>query len=511
MVPRWFRNTGSAPKFCGLKEEERAMAKRHLEKERHKGARTGLGVAINVLRTRDNLSQKAMARKVRVKAGTYASWEQGASKPGHDNFQRIADSFRLSPPALEAFADLFDAIPALLGAGREGGERAAASSVRMAVLLTQAGKEIFEERRTAPSPAPEDRSQAPELWDRLQRYKTAAERQAIVLEIEDFWIWPFCELLCDESLKAAPDSAGRALELAGLALAVAYLVSGAEAWRACLRRYAWAHFGNALRVCGQLPAADAAFCRAAELEKPDELGAPAGLLNEARVLGLEASLRRAQRLLTQALNLLDRALAMDLGEEAPYLFLNRAKILEEQGAYEEAIAALRRALPHIDAEREPRMFWNLRHNLLVNAVRVGRVAEAAAEVHEVRELAERLGNEVDLVRQGWLEALIAAGQGNLSAAEAAFERTRKAFLARSIAYDAALVTLELAVLLLEQGRTAEVKTIAAELLPMFEAQNVIREALATVKLFCDAARRERLTAEIAERCLQDLRRGGRRE
>jgi tetratricopeptide (TPR) repeat protein len=378
----------------------------------------------------------------------------------------------------------------------------------MAVLFSQAGEEMFKEQRTAAVPASEDRSEAQELWNRLQRYKTAAERQAIVLEVEDFWIWPFCELLCDESLKAAPDNADRALELAGLALAVAHLVSGDRTWCASLRRYAWAHLGNAFRVCGQLPIADTAFCCASDLEKAAG-GDLTGLLSEARVLGFEASLRRDQRRLPEALHLLDRALLMDQGDLKPHLLINRANTLEETGEYEEAIVTLKQALSLIDSQREPLLLWNLCFNIAENLHQVGRPAEAGPFLRQVRQQAGGLGNDLNLLRFGWLEARIAAGLGNRSEAEACFERTRKAFLARRIAYDAALVTLELAVLLLEQGRTAEVKAIAAELLPMFEAQNVAREALATVKLFCDAARRERLTAEMAERCLQDLRRGGR--
>jgi len=487
------------------------MAKRRKKKEGPPGVWTGLGVSITVLRNRDDLTQKTMARKIRVKASTYSAWEQGACEPGHGNFEQLAEAFHLSPPALEALADLFDSIPALLGAAREGGERAAASSVRMAVLLTQAGEEILRERRIASAPGPEDRGQALELWERVQEYETAAERQAVVLEVEDFWLWPFCELLCDESLKAAPDSAGRALELAGLALAVAHLVFGDEAWRASLRRYAWAHFGNALRVCGQLPAADTAFHRVAELEKAAAFGDPAGLLNEARVLGLEASLRRAQRLLPKALDLLDQALAADQGGEARFLLLNRAKTLEECGDYEEAAATLRKALPLIDGNREPRLFWNLQFHRIVNICDAGRPQEAERLLSEVQELTERLNNALDLMHLVWLRAKVDAGLGRPQEAEAAFEQVRQNFLSHGIAYDTALVTLELALLLLEQGRTAEVKTIAAELLPLFEAQKVTRESLATVKLFCDAARREKLTAEVAERCLKDLRRGGKVE
>jgi hypothetical protein len=81
-------------------------------------------------------------------------------------------------------------------------------------------------------------------------------------------------------------------------------------------------------------------------------------------------------------------------------------------------------------------------------------------------------------------------------------------LARRIALDAALASLELAVLLLEQGRMAEVREIATELLPVFKAQNVTIEALATVQLFCEAAHRETLTADMARRYLNELRKAG---
>jgi len=102
-----------------------------------------------------------------------------------------------------------------------------------------------------------------------------------------------------------------------------------------------------------------------------------------------------------------------------------------------------------------------------------------------------------------------AGRGRPQAAEEAFEGARRELLARKIAYGAALISLELAVFYLDMARTAEVKQIAAELLPVFAGQTVARESLAAVKLFCDAARQDTITAGIARRCLEDLRRVGR--
>ncbi len=60
-------------------------------------------------------------------------------------------------------------------------------------------------------------------------------------------------------------------------------------------------------------------------------------------------------------------------------------------------------------------------------------------------------------------------------------------------YDAAMVTMELVLLYLRQDRTADVKRAAEEMVPIFHAQDVHREALAALVLFQDAARREELT------------------
>jgi len=277
-----------------------------------------------------------------------------------------------------------------------------------------------------------------------------------------------------------------------------------ESRRARALRSAWAHLGNARRVHGDLPTSDAAFGQAAAFWQAGE--DETGLFDEARVLDLEASLRRAQRDLPAALALLDRALVADpTGSRAGRILVKRAKTLEEMGNYEEAIATLRRALPLIDGQRQPRLPLTVRFNLLVNLCDAGRYAEAEESLRSVQELAERLGNELDLVRYVWLQARIAAGLGRVAEAEAAFQQVRREFLARRIAYDAALVSLELAALCLDQGRPAEVQAIAAELLPVFKAQKVTREALGTVHLFCDAARQETLTADMARQWLKELR------
>jgi tetratricopeptide (TPR) repeat protein len=233
---------------------------------------------------------------------------------------------------------------------------------------------------------------------------------------------------------------------------------------------------------------------------------PGKRLNEARVLGLKASLRRDQRQLEGALDLLSQAIAVDSAGELKYLLLNRAKTFEEMGAYEDAIATLFLAALHINAEHEPRLLLIQRFNLNVNFCRLGRYADADRLLGEMEALAQKVAKGVAKVRIAWLHGWIAAGMGRLEEAEAALGAVREEFLVRNIGYDAALASLDLAKLYLQQGRTAEVKQLAGQLVAVFQEQGVHREALAAVQLFQKAADRERATLELVGRLADFLRR-----
>ncbi len=309
-----------------------------------------------------------------------------------------------------------------------------------------------------------ERRLAPWLWERLKPL-APERRRALVRENPDFHSWGLSELLGRLSVDAAAHSADEAVELADLAVLVASLVPGSKTWRWRVQGEAGIALGNAHRVQGQLPKAGETFQEALRLWEDGAPGDPERLLDEARVLDLEASLRRAQRRLPEALDLLDRALAADrTGTRAGRILIIRAKTLEELGRYEEAIETLERALPRVDNEREPRVGL-LRFNLLDYLFQVGRHAEAETMIEEVRELTIRLGNELDLVRLTWLGGRIAALRGQAQEAEAAFEQVRQAFLARRIAFDTALITFELAVLHLREGRFAEVQELSSSAPP----------------------------------------------
>ncbi|HEY2291021.1 MAG TPA: hypothetical protein VGM86_10000 [Thermoanaerobaculia bacterium] len=113
---------------------------------------------------------------------------------------------------------------------------------------------------------------------------------------------------------------------------------------------------------------------------------------------------------------------------------------------------------------------------------------------------------MDILRVNWLAARIAAGQGRTEEAIAGLEQVGRDFTARELPYDAALSSLDLAVLWLEAGRTAEVKRLAAAMGWIFKAKGIDREALAALKLFCDAVSHESITIELARQVIANVER-----
>ena len=92
------------------------------------------------------------------------------------------------------------------------------------------------------------------------------------------------------------------------------------------------------------------------------------------------------------------------------------------------------------------------------------------------------------------------------ASAAAARRGRGTCAAEEQAYDYALASLDLALVLLAEGETAEVRRLAEEMLWIFKAESVHREALAALHLFCDAARCEAATVVLTESVRRYLRR-----
>ncbi|HEY9423029.1 MAG TPA: helix-turn-helix domain-containing protein [Thermoanaerobaculia bacterium] len=460
-------------------------------------------VALTLLRSARGWTQKELAEATGIPSGILSDYEKGRRNLSRERLESLAAALGLGPEDIEmsflylGFIHSSETPPdsPLALEDREG-----RAIKRVAAIIARKVTETVLAEMTRSRQAEKvqkARREAEELWERLKRY-SPRERRVLVDSAREFHSWVLCERLCAESAKAAAADAGRALDLADLALRVAARVPGRVAWRSQVQGYAWAFIGNARRVASDLPGAEEAFGRAWDLWNSG-VSNEWELLPEWRLLDLQASLRRAQRRLPEALDLLDRALATSRPGEQGRILLNKAFALEQLAEYERAIETLICAAPLVDAHKEPRLLFALRFNLAVNLCHLGRQGEAWTLVPEVRDLALQLGNPPDLVRVLWLEGRIVAELGRRQEAITAMEQVRNEFVAWGLAYDMALVSLELAVFYLEAGCTAEVKNLARQMTPVFQAQGVHREALLALRLFCEAVDKETITAEMARR------------
>jgi len=446
-----------------------------------------------------------------VSAKMISLYERGARTLSRERLETLAGAMGFDGAAIDFFllvagksAGVTDEAPLspvdpTPGERRLIGQLAARSGVRAMNLTSAHLLKLARTRRTR-----QDRRKAAALWERLESM-TPAQRRLAVEGAQEFQIWSLAERLCHESEEAASDRADRALELARLAHRVAELVPDGEIWRSRLEGYTLGFLANAQRVSNDMPAAEETFARAWKLWEAGA-GSDHGLLAEWRLLDRAASFHRDRRQFAEALDRLDRALITAPRASAGRILMNKAVTLEHMGEADRAIEALRDAAALVDGRREPRLLCVLRFNLIVNLCHLGRYDEAESLLPEVQELALALRKELDLVRVVWLKGKIAAGLGRGQEARVSFQQVRREFTAREMAYDCALVTLELAALLLDQGHARDVRSLAEEMLWIFRAQGVHREALAALQVFCDAARREAASAELARRVALFLQR-----
>jgi len=467
-----------------------------------------LGIALTTLRSAQGWTQKELAGSTGISESLISDYEKGRRPLGRARLETLVAALGFSPEAVDSI--LF---------GLESARPEARSLRRPFDLSVAEGRSIQRARLAVARAASEamrsellrslrdarvqqDRAEADELWSRLKP-QAARDRRMLLEHAREYQTWALAERLCAESVKMAPAHAGQAVELADLALRTASLAPAEPCWRARLQGYAWAFVGNARRVGGDLPGSEEAFRRSRNLWAKGGALSPEPL-DGARLLDLEASLRKHQGRFEEALSLLEEALVASRPENRGGLLLNKAVTLEQMGNAERAIAVLEQAVPWIDEHREPRLRCVLRFNQAVNLCHLGRHAEAQTLLPEVRALAASLGNELDLVRALWLGGRILAGLGQPEQAIAALDQVRRELAGLGIPYDAALVTLEIAALHLELGRTGEVKALARQMAPVFRAQGVHREALAAIELFCSAAHREVVTVDLTRRLVEFL-------
>jgi transcriptional regulator with XRE-family HTH domain/tetratricopeptide (TPR) repeat protein len=467
-----------------------------------------LSIVLTFLRLGQGWSQAELGEAAGISPNLINEYERGRKRLSRQRLEHLIAYMGLPPQAIDATLAALASNRATARGPRDSPDDSSEEARRIEALAIRFGTAMTGfvratlSRLTAEREALHARQRAGLLWDRLKRH-TPAERRTLVQKGRKYRTWALCERVAAESIRKAPNHPKEALELAGLALLIAERLPGERTRGLRLQGYAWAHVSNARRVCNDLPGAEQAMVRARKLWEAGEPGDP-GLLNKAWLPWIEATLRRDQRRFPEALRRISEALTLDPGELRGEILLSRARIHETLGDPAASTTALLEAAPLIDPRREPRNAFGVRCNLALDLCQLERFEEARSRLPEVRALAERLGEELDLTRVLWVEGKVAAGLGRVGEALSAFEQARGVFRQRELAFDYGLVSLELAVLLLKQGRTADVRAMAEEMLQIFRTQQIEREALAALRLFCDAARRETATVDLARNLVRFL-------
>lgn len=468
-------------------------------------------IVLHFIRRGFGVSQAKLGERSGVSPTLINDYEHGRKALNRERLEYLISSLGLPPEAIDAALRCLGSLRSLVRPSQASTDRFNEAHHRIAAVAEQVGRLATEFAQSALSlltieaEALSAREEATRLWQR-HKDRMLEDLKLLVKEASEFQTWAFCERLAAESIAQASNHPRRALELAELAREVAERVPGSQSWRERLTGYAWAHIANARRVSSDLPAAERALGQAWKLWQQGAAGDP-GLLDPVWLPWIEAALRKDQRRFAAALEQIETSLGMVKdGSLRGKILLSKASILQVLGNPEASAEALREAAPWVDARAEPRLAFLLRFTLVANLCQAGRTREARELMPSVRTIAEGLGEPIDLTRVVWLDGKILAAENRTAEARTALEHVARDFTARELAYDAALVSLELAIILLSENHSAEVRSIAAGLIWVFRSQGIHREALAALRVFVEAAKKHTATSELARRILSFLNR-----
>jgi tetratricopeptide (TPR) repeat protein len=399
-----------------------------------------------------------------------------ADLPGSSADERGACFLRLSPPLGSTSRDSIDYGPAIAN-----GERKYLEHARV----------IHQER-----------AEAPGLLADLLTHRPEA-RKLLLANSGRFQTWGLYELLLDRSWEGRGASRSWSEELVDLAIHLAPHLDAAyyrpEAIED-LQARAWSYKANLRRIASDFDGAEEAF-RIAYTHLKVGSREP---LERAVYLDLKASLRGTQRRIEEAKRLLHRAIKIFLeqGDEhrAGKSLVSLSLVHSNADETEEAIAVLRQSLNLIDPAQDDRLLLCALHDLIDYQTHMGRFIEAQGLYRKARPLYRKYRDDCEFgARQLWVKGRIAQGLGQVARAEALFKAARERYLADEIPYDAALVSMELAMLYAKQHRTTELKQLGTEMLTIFTSRHVHREALAALAFVKQAIDAEQLTIQKAAR------------
>jgi len=308
------------------------------------------------------------------------------------------------------------------------------------------------------------------------------------------------ETLIARSHDARYRDAEEMLYLAQLARLAAEVCSPADSANelrlADLRTRAWAQYGNALRVLGRPREAEEAFATAQRYRR-EGTGDP---ILRAWLLEKITPLAIFQGNLEDAIAKCEEAgeIYRELGEShlLASTMVQKATATLHSGEAEGAIRILNQAIPLIDHEEDPHLLLVACHNLVRCYIDLERPDQALQIYSEIKVLYEEFEDPLILLRATWQEGQLLRDLGELQAAETALLRARKGYMERKLAYEVALVSLDLATVYVKLGLVDKLKRTVLETVPIFHALRVGLETLASLLQLQQVAEQEQQALEL---------------
>lgn len=430
--------------------------------------RAFLGRGLAVLRESRGMERAALAQAAGIDTKVVTAYEKGDRTPSTKVLTRLLAVLQSSVPELTRLAGFLsgDAVCSPgMAVGRITRSLENLSSTRLG----------HPSRRFLDLSDEEAQAEARRVWQILEPWNLESQLE-ILDEAERISTWALCNLLCEQSLKAAHYDVDRCADHARLAVAVAERVQENNSKRPWIAGFARAHLGNAYRVRGNLSGALTVF---READRHWRSGEPSSRYRN-RFLGLQASLLSEQGLPQQALEILKEIPRNDLDGSSGELeiLLQICLFTRRVREPEAALTILQTAEPILASNPSSSLSIVYRFNLAKCLFCVGRSEEALPEIHRAQEEAARSGYQLDRLRLRWLRARISAHQRNEPEAVAALREIRAQFQKKMMMLDSALVTLDLVELLQRKHCLRdEVRVLAAETTDLLAAQGIVNEEL----------------------------------
>jgi len=162
------------------------------------------------------------------------------------------------------------------------------------------------------------------------------------------------------------------------------------------------------------------------------------------------------------------------------ILVQKAIALLYSGEAEAAADLLQRAIPLIDREEDPYLSLAAHHNLARCYIDLDQPDEALALFVEAKPLYQECKDPLILLRATWQEGQLLREIGHLRSARAALLHARQGFTEQGLAFETALVSLDLADVYDKLGMTDDLRRTIAEAMPIFRSMRLDREVLASL-------------------------------